>query len=302
MRLTCTIVSRTLLGAEVAEDLAVIETAATEVMEGVYRDIEQVVPVPPWWPGTRRRRFRRAVAALDAVVHRIIAERRRSPGSDLVSDLLAAADEDPNDRLTIEQVRNEVLTLLLAGHETTANSLVWIWHLLGAHPETARALRHEVSGAIGDRAPTAADLRGLSFANRVIREAMRLYPPIWILERRVRSADVVGGHPLPAGSMVVLCPYVTHRHPAFWPSPETFDPGRFDGIASATRHPHAYLPFGAGQRLCIGAPLAIAEALVIVSMVTQRWRLAHAGPPALAPEPGVTLRSRGPLLMRASPW
>ena len=131
---------------------------------------------------------------------------------------------------------------------------------------------------------------------------MRLYPPIWILERRARSADEIGGYHLPKGSMVVLCPYVTHRHEAHWTAPDDFVPRRFDEDSSAARHPHAYFPFGTGQRQCIGAPFAISEALVIVSMVVQRWRLSHTGPNQLEPAPGITLRCRGPLTMRAHAW
>jgi cytochrome P450 len=302
MRLTCTIVARALLGADLEGELGAIEQAATDVMAFVYRDIERTVPTPSWWPAADRKAFDRALAMLDALVHRIIDDRLRAPGDDLVSLLIAAADADPHDHMTREQVRNEVLTLLLAGHETTANSLVWIWHLLGGHPEHADAVRREVADALGDRRPVADDLRQLPVTSRTIKEAMRLYPPIWILERRVRSADDIGGYRLPKGSMVVLCPYVTHRHPAFWTAPDEFDPRRFDDASIAGRHPHAYFPFGSGQRQCIGASFAMTEAIVIVTMVVQRWRLVHAGTTAIVSAPGVTLRSRGPLLMRALAW
>lgn len=297
-QLTCTIVARSLFGADVSADLGLIQRAATEVMAATYRGIEQIVPVPSWLPTTPNARFRRALADLRTLIARIVDDRRLRSGFDLISMLADANDEGSGAALTREEICDEALTLLLAGHETTANALTWTFALLADHPADASAVREEATRLLARRVPVAVDLRRLAQTGRVIREAMRLYPPIWIIERRVREDDEIEDCHLPAGSMVVLCPYVTHRHPKFWEEPERFDPSRFEEAKVSARHDQAYLPFGAGQRLCIGAPLAMAEAQVIVAMVLQRFMFERVSKVPLAAEPGITLRCRGGMPMR----
>jgi cytochrome P450 len=181
---------------------------------------------------------------------------------------------------------------LLAGHETTANALTWTFYLLSQHPEAESQLREEVASVLGGRAPTLDDLPRLSFTKMVIKEAMRLYPPIWIIERRVIANDAVGGFHLPSGSSVVIAPYALHRHPAFWERPEEFDPGRF-----ATHTSEAYIPFGTGPRFCIGSEFAMLEAQLITAMVAQSFRLRLVPGHPVEPLPGITLRARHGLLM-----
>jgi cytochrome P450 len=300
-RLTCSIVARALFGADVKSDLSMIERAATEVMSATYRGIERIVPVPSWLPTRPNAKFRRALGDLNALVSRIVDDRRLRSGHDLISLLAEATDEDGGPGLTRDEICDETLTLLLAGHETTANALTWTLALLAEHRPEALAVRGEVAQELAGRAPTAVDLGQLPRTACVIREAMRLYPPIWIMERRVREDDEIDGFELPAGSMVVLCPYVTHRHPAFWIDVDRFDPSRFEETQASARHPHAYIPFGAGQRLCIGAPFAMAEAQVILAMVLQRFTFERSEPVPLVPQPGITLRCRGGLPMRLHP-
>jgi cytochrome P450 len=303
MRQTCTIVGRALLGADVRADLAVIEEAATVVMAHTWRRLERILDIPLTWPTPGNRRFRCALRRLDEVVYRIIRGRQAAgAGSpDLLSMILHRRDEETGEQMTPEQVRNETVTLLLAGHETTANALTWTWYLLGRHPQAAEAARAEVRRVLGDRPPAAADLPHLEFTTRVLQEALRLYPPIWVMERRAIADDTIAGYHIPAGSSVIVCPYVTHRHPDFWDDAERFDPDRFLP-ERAGRPAAAYLPFGAGPRHCVGSHFAMTEALVILAMVLQRYGLALVSGHPVEPLPGITLRTRYGLRMTVRAW
>jgi cytochrome P450 len=206
--------------------------------------------------------------------------------------LLGVCDEETGEGLNDRQLRNETITFLLAGHETTANALTWTFYLLSRHPDVEGQLREELSHVLSGRAPTLEDLPRLVYLERVVKESMRLYPPIWIIERRVIADDVVGGYRLPAGSAVVIAPYALHRHPAFWERPESFEPARFEN-----RPPEAYIPFGAGPRYCIGREFATLETQLIIAMVVQGFRLRLVPEHPVEPWPGITLRARHGLLM-----
>jgi cytochrome P450 len=199
------------------------------------------------------------------------------------------------------QLRDEVMTLFLAGHETTANALTWTWYLLSTHPEIERRLEMELAAGLGGRTPTLADLSQLTYIGMVIQEAMRLYPPAWIIGRNALEADQIGGYDIPAGSTVVLSPYVTHRHPDFWVNPEGFDPERFTPERSRGRPYFAYFPFGGGPRLCLGNNFALLEARLALATVAQRYRLELVPGHPVEPEPLVTLRPRHGLLMTLRP-
>lgn len=303
-RLTCAIVCQSLFGADVSGELGEIETAANAVMDHTYRRLERFVDVPDFLPTRANRRFRRAVRRLDQVVYRIIDERHKQPDlltSDLLTALLRRRDEDTDRVMTGPEIRNETMTLLLAGHETTANSLAWTWYLLSKYPEAARRVRAEVTAVLAGRTPTANDLERLAFTSRVYREALRLFPPIWVMERRARADDEIAGFGIPAGSSVVVSPYVTHRHPDFWDNPEGFDPDRFLPERLAGQPPLAYLPFGAGQRLCIGSNFAMLEALTILAVVVPCYRLDLVPGFPVEPKPGITLRPRHGLRMTLHP-
>jgi cytochrome P450 len=299
MRLTYTIVGTALFGADVTDDIEVVERAATIVMGATWRRLEKIIELPEWFPTRRHRRFRQALRQIDEVVHRISHAGRQgeSAPTNLLSLLLHGRDEATGQGMTAQQLRNETITLLLAGHETTANALTWTWYLLSRHPEVARRLRAELAEVLGARTPTLADLSRLNYTTKVLREAMRLYPPIWIMERHALADDTIAGYHIPAGSTVVLSPWVTHRHPEFWENPEGFDPERFAPEPSAGRSHYAYIPFGAGQRLCIGNHFALLEAQVIVTMVSQRYQLDLVPGFPVVPRPGITLRPRYGLQM-----
>jgi cytochrome P450 len=302
MRLTYTIAGRTLFGSDVSGDAEAVEEAMAVLLAHTWRRLERIVDPPGWLPSPGNRRFRKALAVIDGVVYRIIAERRaRGEGSwpdDLLTILLRARDEETGLGMSDGQLRDEAVTLLLAGHETTANALAWTFHLLSRHPETLETLRAEVLAVLGDRAPEPEDLRSLPFTEQVLRESMRLYPPIWALERRAVAEDELGGYRIPKGSTVVLSPWVTHRHPDFWENPEKFDPGRFSGEGSEGRPPLAYIPFGAGPRFCVGGHFAMVEALVVTAMVARRWRLSPVEGRPVVPQPGITLRPAGGVWVR----
>lgn len=300
MRLTCGIIARALFGVDVTAELPTIERSATVLMAHTWRRLERIIDVPTWWPTPGNLRFRRALRALDAVVDRIIDKRRRAGegGTDLLSQIMQRTDEETGQRMSLAELRNEVVTLLLAGHETTANALTWLCHLLTQHPETAQRIRDEAASVLGERAPTADDLPRLRVLGMAFAEALRLYPPIWIMERRARENDVIAGYRISAGSSVVICPYVTHRHPDFWDDPERFDPERFAPERDANA---AYLPFGLGQRRCLGADLATMEAQVIGALLLRRVRLEAIPGVVVAPLPGITLRVRGGLRLRVHP-
>ena len=297
MRVTYTIVGRTLFSTDTGADAETIGRAMDVILPHTFGRLGRVLNWPDWVPTTANRRFHAALQSVDAVVYRIIAEHRRAgpvegPDRDLLTSLLRVRDGETGAGFTDEQLRNETITFLLAGHETTANALTWTLYLLSQHPVVAEQLRAEVDQVLGGRTPTLEDLPQLGLVKRVIQESMRLYPPIWILERRAVEEDVVGGYRLPANSAVVLAPYALHRHPKFWTRPEVFDPERFAGPVS-----EAYLPFGAGPRMCIGSEFAMLEAQLILSMVMQSFQLQLVPGHPVEPLPGITLRSRHGLKM-----
>lgn len=238
-----------------------------------YRFNHPLSAPPVWVPSATNRRFKRAVATLKQVVTEIIRQRRDddSDHGDLLSMLIRARDDETGEKMTDEQLRSEVLNFLLAGYETTATALTWTLHLLASHPAVRQRVREEVQTVVGDRLPTAADAQQLSLTRGVLLEALRLYPPVWIMPRQAVARDEIAGYRIPARSLVMLCPYITHRHPAFWDSPEAFDPDRFSEQRSAERHKGAYFPFLAGPHQCIGNDFAVMEMQLVVARIFQEY-------------------------------
>jgi len=303
MRLTLTVVVRALFGVEVGGHTDTVGEAFTTALEVTNERIISPLPYQPWLyrlPTRSNRAFRQAVDTLEGLVRGLIAQRRAagSQAEDLLGMLMAASDADTGDTFDDAQLRDEVMTLLLAGHETTATALAWTFHLLAQHPEVEATLHAEVDAALGGRMPTVADLPRLRYVGCVVEEAMRLYPPIWAIPRVPVEDDVVDGFRIPKGDIVILVPYVTHRHPDFWPEPERFAPTRFLPENSKDRPRWAYLPFGGGQRQCIGNNFAMMEAQLLLTLVAQRFRLRGVPGVPVVPEPLVSLRPRGPMPMR----
>ena len=243
-------------------------------------------------PFPANRRFWRALAELDGVVYRIIADRRASGRDepDLLSMFLSARDEDTGEGMNDRQLRDEVMTMLLAGHETTSLALSWTYYLLSRHPEAEQAIADEVTAVVGNARPAFAHLDRLTFIRRVFDESLRLYPPAWGFSRRALADDELGGYRVPKGSLVYLIPFVLHRRSKLWPDPERFDPDRFTSENEAARPKFAYLPFGGGPRGCIGNHFAIVEAQLIVASIAQRFRVELLPGQDIRAEPLITLR------------
>ena len=250
--------------------------------------VETALPLPA------NVRFRRALGELETVVYRIIAERRRSgrDEADLLSMFLSARDEETGAGMTDHQLRNEVMTMLLAGHETTSLALSWTYFLLSQHPRVEQEIADEVDRVIGGERASFAHLDRLTRTRQAIEESLRIYPPAWGVSRRALDDDEIGGYPLRKGSLVFVIPFVVHRRPKLWPDPDRFDPDRFTPEHEAARHRFAYIPFGGGPRGCIGNQFAMVEAQLIVAAVAQRYRVALLPDQHVRPEPLITLRPK----------
>lgn len=320
MDLALRIVARALLGTDIAGKEAEIERALTEVLDHIERlsvSRFRLLELLPWGsrfrdvrkkvatlPTRSNREFRKAIASLDALIYDVIDRRRATllnagEPQDLVGQLLLAKANGA-DALTDSEIRDEVMTIFLAGHETTATSLTWCLYLLAAHPEEQLKVAQASDEVLGDRDPNVADLERLEIVRAVFDEAMRLYPPVWRISRFAREADVIQGHDVPRGSIVVIATYLIHRDPRYWENPAEFQPRRFARENSAQRPRLAFIPFGAGQRMCIGAAFATAEAQVILSMLCRDLVFELATNEDQGVDPRVTLRPKGgmPLLVR----
>jgi len=301
MRLTLAIAGKTLFDADVeaeAQELGAAITTAIGAFEFALLPFSERLERLPLTP---LRRFQQARDRLDRTIFRLIAERRgdaRDRG-DLLSMLIAARDAEHDDgRMTDEQLRDELMTIFLAGHETTANLLTWTWHLLAAHPEVERRVHAEVDAVLGDRPATAADVPRLGYVRQALAESMRLYPPAWVIGRKPLQPYRVGDWEAPAGCLVLTSQYVVHRDPRWWPAPERFDPDRWAPDAPQPRPRFAYFPFGAGTRVCIGEQFAWTEGALVLATLARRWRLrAEPGPPPRL-RASITLRPRDAIRMR----
>jgi len=234
------------------------------------------VKLPVWFPSAGRRRFQGAVRTLERFIFQVVERRRQTQtnNGDLVSLLLWARDEETGESMTDRQIRDEIMTMLQAGHDTVSDAISWTWYLMAKHPDVRQRVEREVDSLPGGRPPRFEDLPALEYTNRVILESMRIYPPAWVFARTPVEDDVIGGYHIPAKSLVAISPYVTHRLPEFWENPEIFDPDRFLPEKAQGRPRFAYYPFSAGPRQCVGAGLAMLEAQMIIAMAAQRYQLA----------------------------
>ena len=299
--LTLAIVGKTLFDADVEGEADEIGGALTEAMELFNRlftvpfgEILEKLPIPA------TRRFEKARGRLDATIARLIAERRKNPGdrTDLLTLLLLAQDtEGDGGGMTDAQLRDEAMTIFLAGHETTANALTWTWHLLSRNPDVEFRFHEELDRVLGGRLPAVADLPRLRYTEMVLSESMRLYPPAWIVGRRALVEHDLGGYRIPAGSILLLSQWITHRDARFFPDPLRFDPLRFTPEAQAARPKFSYFPFGGGPRVCIGEGFAWMEGVLLLATIARRWRLTPTGDEP-TPAAMITLRPKGGLRMR----
>jgi cytochrome P450 len=300
MGVTMQIVATTMLGRNVGEDIEKINRAEEVLLRHVSQDMRRPWHLPKSLSTGRAERFREARQAIDQLFNAAIAERRgRQDSDDLLSMLMHARDEETGAGMSDEQLRDELATIFIAGHQTTANALAWAFYLLAQNPEPLAMLRRELDSTLGGRAPTFKDLAELKYTRAVFEESMRLYPPAWIIERSVIADDAIHGYGIPAGTMVAIIPFVTHRHPHFWSAPETFLPERF--IEKSDRPHFAYLPFGGGPRMCIGNNFAMIEAQIILAMVVARCDFTLALEPPVEMDTAVTLRPRHGIHLEVAP-
>jgi cytochrome P450 len=303
LRLTLAIVGKTLFDSDVeAEAKEIGEALATSMALFQSFSTLPLAQLLERLPLPAALRFRAARARLDATIYRMIAARRDATADrgDLLSMLMLARDDGPaGGQMTDRQLRDEAMTIFLAGHETTANALAWTWHLLTLFPSVEQRLHAEVDAALGDRLPDGGDMARLPYAAMVLAESMRLYPPAWVIGRRALTDYSVGGYDVPAGSIVLLSQWVTHRDPRWFPVPERFDPERWTPEARAARPRFAYYPFGGGARICIGEQFAWMEAVLALATLARRWRFRPAEGQRVEPAPSITLRPRFGLRMVA---
>ncbi len=301
MKLTLGIVAKTLFDADLEDDLSErVGRAVTVAQEHGNEQFRRLLTLPRWVPTAGNRRSQAAVEDLDSVLSGIIRARRASgeDRGDLLSMLLMARDEESGEGLTDGQVRDEAMTLFLAGHETTAVALTWTWVLLDQHPEVRQRLEDEVDNVLQGRRPAVRDLPNLPYTRQVIQEAMRLYPPAWTIGRQAVEPVDIGPYHLEPGSIVLVSPYAVHRQPEFFPAAETFDPDRFSPEREAELPRYTYIPFGGGPRICIGNDFAMQEARLILAAMVQKVRLALVPETDLTPEPLITLRPKHAIMMR----
>jgi cytochrome P450 len=276
---------------DISRDLSVLTRWSMSRMTSLWK-------IPMRFPTPGNRRARAALKRLESIVEEIIRQHEPAGSAEAESLLyLMAAHSENGSGIDKKQMRDEVMTLLLAGHETTAATLTWTWYLLSQHPEVERRLHAEVDQVLAGRRATSSDLPRLVYTRMVVSEALRLYPPVWLLPRKAINADRLESHIIPANSDVLVCVYTIHRHPQFWEDPGRFDPERFAPEQGAERVSGAYLPFGAGPRTCIGSRFGLMEAVLMVAAIAQKFSLRLAGHQEVDPEASLTLHPRNGLPM-----
>ncbi len=301
MRLTLAIVGKTLFGVNVENEAEEIGAALTTAMSLFSRLTNPLATFLEKLPLPSNFRFFRAKRRLDETIYRIIATRRQSneDHGDLLSMLLMAQDEEGDGgRMTDLQVRDEAMTLFLAGHETTAIALTWTWYLLSQHPEIEAKLHDELQHVLGNRLPSAHDYSQLNYTRMVLAESMRLYPPAYVFGRMAIHDYRIGEYDVPAGATLLVSPYILHRLEKFYPEPLRFLPERWTQAAEAERHKFAYVPFGGGPRVCIGEGFAWMEGVLVLATIAQRWKLRHVPNHPVALQPLITLRPKFGMKMK----
>ncbi len=298
LRLTMSVIGRTLFSIDLGTELTEVGQALQEAFAFIpARVLNPLVPLA--LPTAANRRFKRNLKILDNfIADRIELGRRNPDRQDLLSVLLKAQDPESGHVMTDKMIRDEAVILFFAGFETTARSLTWGWYLLSQHPEALERMTAESDAVLSGRTPAGEDLEKLTFTRMLIDETLRLYPPTAVLARQNLEQDEIGGFPIPAGSMISLCPYVVHRYPAFWPDAERFDPQRFTPEASAARPKYAYIPFASGPRICLGNSFALMEMVYAFSMAAGRFRLERTGNEPIQATFAGTTRPAMPLIMK----
>lgn len=296
MHATLQIISRTMFSSDSDDIVDIVERGVGRYQTEIRPDLFDLLELPAWLGRLfSRQRPERIFGEFDRAIDRLLTARekaREAQPKDLLARLIAARDEETGAGMSAAEVRNQVVTIFMAGHETTALALTWSWYLLSQHPAVEAKLHAELAAVLAGRMPRHEDLAKLPYTRRVIEEAMRLYPPAHTLSREAMADDEVLGRRIPRGSQILIVPWLLHRNPKLWEHPDRFDPERFAPERSAARHRFAYIPFGAGPRICIGAAFAMAEAMLILATIAQRYRLRLKPGFPVEPQGLITLRPR----------
>ncbi|MBX9878972.1 MAG: cytochrome P450 [Candidatus Obscuribacterales bacterium] len=292
--LTLDIVGKALFSTDLHEYSERVGTTMRIALEHVNYRMGHAFSLPEWVPTKRNRQFLKAKAELDSVVMEIISKRRQSgiDENDLLSALLRATDDESGESMSNELLRDEVITLMLAGHDTTAAALTWTWYLLSLNPDKEAILLDELKSALGGRMPSVEDLPNLPYTRMVIEESLRLYPPAWGIIREAKEDEEIGGYIVRKGRPITLVQYITHKHPEFWEEPHAFMPERFEKDKVAQRPKFAYFPFGGGQRACIGKEFSLMEATLALAAIAQKLKFIPLPNQNIDPDPTFTLRPR----------
>ncbi len=295
MALTLQIVGKTLLNADVKSDAKNVGDALSFLLREVNIRTRTPILLPLWVPAPKHLKIKSAIATINKVLDKIFDDRRANPSerNDLLTMLMEARYEDTGLPMENNQLRDEVMTLFVAGHETTANALSWTLLLLLQNPECLSKCIDEIKKAIGTKTPEFTDLQNLKYLYMCIEESMRIYPPAWIIGRKTIRKDQIGNYKIPSGHNVLISPYALHRDKRYWPDPEKFIPERFLPEEVKKRPKNSYLPFGAGPRMCIGNNFAIMEMQIVLSMILQKFQLHLIPNKVVTPEPLITLRPGG---------
>ncbi|HTU18203.1 MAG TPA: cytochrome P450 [Gemmataceae bacterium] len=298
-QLTLAIAAKTLFGADVTGQSEAVGQALHDAMGTFSQRFFRVIRIPERWPTPGNLRIRKAIRRLDNILYGLIQERRvEGEQKDLLSILLHARHESDGTGMTDQQLRDEAMTLFLAGHETTALALSWGWYLLAQHPEVVEKLQTELHQVLGGRPPAADDLPRLVYTDMVVHEIMRVYPPAYAVGRQAIDACTIGGYPVPAGATILMSQWVVHRDPRYFVDPERFYPERWaDGLAKRLPR-YAYFPFGGGQRVCIGNTFALMELPLVLASIAQRFRFSLPPGPPVLPKPQLTLQPNRPILLK----
>jgi cytochrome P450 len=294
LRLTLKIAGLTLFNTDISDDSSSLGKAFRTGFEFVNYKMNNLVTPPLWFPTPRNFRFRQSKQTLDNLVQEIINSRHQNPvdSHDLLSMLMAAKDEETGEGMSDEQLKNEAITLLIAGHETVASALSWTWYMLGKNPEIAANIQDELGKVLNGGSLTFDKLPQLDYTRRVFEETLRLYPPAWGLPRISLEDDEIEGYFIPKGTIMTVAKYITHRHPEFWKNPDEFNPDNFLPEKVNQRPKFAYFPFGGGQRLCIGKSFALMEATTIMAIMSQHFKLELVPNHPVEMDPVFTLRPK----------
>ena len=305
MEVTLNIISRTMFSSDSDDIVTIMGRSAGRYQAEMRPNMMDMLGWPRWLAALPRRNVaQRTLGEFDQVIDRLIGERTRNPGAypkDLLARLVAARDEQSGGSMTAQEVRDHVITIFLAGHETTAMAMTWTWFLLSQHPVEEARLHAELNSVLGGRAPAHEDLSKLTYTRMVVEESMRIYPPVHTMARAAIGDDTLVGRHIPKGSTVMIAPWLLHRHVKLWDNPGRFDPERFSPERSAARARFAYLPFGGGKRICIGAAFALAEATILLATLAQRYSLRVVPGHPVEPQGLITLRARHGMKMLLNP-